>query len=242
MFNIEDEHKLRIFYGKRIGSKVPADSLGEEWKDYVFEITGGNDKQGFPMKQGVLTTNRVRLLLSEGHSCFQPRRTGERRRKSVRGCIVAEDLSVLSLIIVRKGIQDIPDLTDKIIPRRLGPKRANKIRKLFNLTKKDDVREFVLKFPLPKKEGKKQRFKSPKIQRLITPLVLQRKRRRLALKRDRHRLLKSKKTLCALIKHYIDFFDYRANAFETGTCLRYQTSPETFAEITSIFILSAIIM
>ena len=70
---------------------------------FVFRITGGNDKQGFPMKQGVLTNGRVRLLLSKGHSCYRPRRTGERRRKSVHGCIVDANLSVLSLIIIKKG-------------------------------------------------------------------------------------------------------------------------------------------
>ncbi|KAF4017118.1 hypothetical protein G4228_008677 [Cervus hanglu yarkandensis] len=53
------------------------------------------------MKQGVLTHGRVHLLLSKGHSCYRPRRTGERKRKSVRGCIV--DLSVLNLVIVKKG-------------------------------------------------------------------------------------------------------------------------------------------
>ena len=56
------------------------------------------------MKQGVLTTGRVRLLLSKGHSCFRPRRSGERRRKSVRGCIVDSQLSVLNLVIVKKGV------------------------------------------------------------------------------------------------------------------------------------------
>lgn len=55
------------------------------------------------MKQGVLTNGRVRLLLSKGHSCFRPRRTGERRRKSVRGCIVDSNLSVLALVVVKKG-------------------------------------------------------------------------------------------------------------------------------------------
>lgn len=68
-----------------------------------MRITGGNDKQGFPMKQGVLTNGRVRLLLSKGHSCYRSRRDGERRRKSVRGCIVDANLSALALIIVKKG-------------------------------------------------------------------------------------------------------------------------------------------
>ncbi|KAL3283867.1 hypothetical protein HHI36_018036 [Cryptolaemus montrouzieri] len=185
LFEIVDDHKIRIFFDKRMGSEVQADPLGDEWKGYIFKITGGNDKQGFPMKQGVLTNGRVRLLLSKGHSCYRPRRDGERRRKSVRGCIVDANLSVLSLVIVRKGEKDIPGLTDTNVPRRLGPKRANKIRKLFNLTKQDDVRQYVVKRPLPEKEGKRLRFKAPKIQRLITPVVLQRKRHRLALKKKR---------------------------------------------------------
>jgi len=50
-------------------------------------------------------SGRVRLLLSKGHSCYRPRRDGERRRKSVRGCIVDSNLSVLALVIVKKGEQ-----------------------------------------------------------------------------------------------------------------------------------------
>ncbi|CAL1545842.1 unnamed protein product [Lymnaea stagnalis] len=185
LIEVDDERKLRPFYDKRISAEVSADCLGDEWKGYMVRISGGNDKQGFPMKQGVLTTGRVRLLLSKGHSCYRPRRTGERKRKSVRGCIVDGNLSVLALVIIKKGEQDIPGLTDKTIPRRLGPKRASKIRKLFNLAKEDDVRQYVVRRPLPERDGKKAKSKAPKIQRLVTPVVLQRKRFRLALKKKR---------------------------------------------------------
>ena len=51
---VNDEKKLRIFYDLRMGDVVDADTLGDEWKGYQFKITGGNDKQGFPMMQGVL--------------------------------------------------------------------------------------------------------------------------------------------------------------------------------------------
>jgi len=185
LIDVEDEKKLRVFFDKRMSQEVDASSLGDEWKGYVVRISGGNDKQGFPMKQGVLTNGRVRLLLAKGHSCYRPRRTGERRRKSVRGCIVDANLAVLSLVIIKKGDGEIPGLTDGSVPRRLGPKRASKIRKLFNLTKEDDVRQYVLRRALPAKEGKKPRSKAPKIQRLVTPVVLQRKRHRLAMKRRR---------------------------------------------------------
>ena len=155
--------QVRPFYEKRMGQEVDASTLGDEWAGYVFRITGGNDKQGFPMKQGVLTQLRVRLLLSKGHSCYRQRRAGERKRKSVRGCIVDGNLSVISVVIVKKGDNDIPGLTDTTIPRRLGPKRASKIRKLFNLTKDDNVCQYVIKRPLPAKEGKKPQFKAPKV-------------------------------------------------------------------------------
>lgn len=137
------------------------------------------------MKQGVLSNGRVKLLLKKGHSCYRPRRKGHRRRKSVRGCIVDSNLSVLNLVILKKGDNDIPGLTDTTIPRRLGPKRVGNIRKLYNLSKEDDVRQYIIKRPLPAKEGKPQRSKAPKIQRLITPVRLQRKRHLLALKRKR---------------------------------------------------------
>lgn len=182
---VDDEKKLRPLYDKRISAEVSADCLGNEFKGYVMRITGGNDKQGFPMKQGVLTASRVKMLLSKGHSCFRPRHKGERKRKSVRGCIVDANLSVLAMTIVKKGEQDIPGLTDKTIPRRLGPKRASKIRKLFNLSKEDDVRQYVVRRPLAATDTKKARSKAPKIQRLVTPVVLQRKRHRLALKKRR---------------------------------------------------------
>ena len=60
----------------------------------------------------------------------------------MRGCIVALDLAVLALSIVKQGEDELPGLTDHVNPKRLGPKRATKIRKFFNLGKDDDVRLF----------------------------------------------------------------------------------------------------
>ena len=204
LIDIEDDKKLRPFMDKRISQEVEASCLGDEWKGYVVRITGGNDKQGFPMKQGVLTNNRVRLLLARGHSCYRERRSGERRRKSVKGCIVDSNLSVLSLVVVKKGESEIDGLTNRIVPRVRGPKRANKIRKLFNLTKEDDVRKYVVRKPLKVKEGKKEKFRAPKIQRLITPIRLQRKRRETALKKKRAERQKVQSTEYAkLLASYI---------------------------------------
>lgn len=63
LIDVEDEHKVRIFYEKRISQEVEGDALGDEFKGYVFRITGGNDKQGFPMLQG------MSILLGRLGSC-----------------------------------------------------------------------------------------------------------------------------------------------------------------------------
>lgn len=100
-------------------------------------------------------------------------------------------------------VADLPGITDVTRPRRLGPKRASKIRRLFvcpceqcawcvvclrveqDLDRTDDVRKYVVRRQLPPKEGKCTQSKAPKIQRLVTPVVLQRRRKRKAIKVQR---------------------------------------------------------
>jgi len=89
------------------------------------------------------------------------------------------------MIVIKKGDAEVEGLTDDSIPRRLGPKRASKIRKLFALSKEDDVRKYVIRRELAAKGDKKPGSKAPKIQRLVTPICLQRKRHRMAVKKTR---------------------------------------------------------
>jgi len=171
---IDDEKKLASFYDKRISQEVDGKALGDEFEDFIFRIAGGNDKQGFPMMQGVLRGERVRLLMSKGMTYYRPRRAGERKRKSVRGCIIGPDISVIQLVVVKAG-KEFPGLTDEasVRPRRLGPKRANNIRKLFNLSPEDKVEDYVIKRDVTRKG--RTVTKSPKIQRLVTPRRVMRK-------------------------------------------------------------------
>lgn len=178
--DIDEPAILANLYDKRLGQDIDGKVLGNQFEGYQFRIGGGNDKQGFPMKQGVITPRRVRLLLKAGSSCYRPRKDGERKRKTVRGCIVSSEISALHLIVLQKGTQEIKGLTDIVVPRRFGPKRASKIRALFNLDNKADLTQHVLRRQV--KEGK---FVSPKIQRLITPHRIARKARMLKEREDR---------------------------------------------------------
>lgn len=187
VYEIDDEKKLRTLYDKRLATEVDGEDLGDEFKGYVFKVMGGQDKQGFSMKQGVLTADRVQLMMAKGDQGCRGygMRKGERYKKSCRGCIISHQISVLHMTIVKKGEAELEGLTDNQIPRRLGPKRASKLRKLFALSKEDDVRKYVIRRELAAKGDKKPATKAPKIQRLVTPTVLQRKRHRLSVKKAR---------------------------------------------------------
>lgn len=155
-----------------MGNEFPGELLGQQFAGYVFKITGGNDKEGFSMRQGILKAGRVRILMEKGHKCYRPRRDGERKRKSVRGCIVGKDLSVIALSIIKHGEKAIEGVTTVKRARSLGPKRASKIRSLYQLEKKDDVRKYIVR-----KKGKSGKStKSPKIQRLVTSERIRRKK------------------------------------------------------------------
>uniref|UniRef100_A0A2K5XNM1 Small ribosomal subunit protein eS6 n=1 Tax=Mandrillus leucophaeus TaxID=9568 RepID=A0A2K5XNM1_MANLE len=143
-----------------MATEVAADALGEEWKGYVVRISGGNNKTRFPHEAGCL----------DPRTCPPTRRTGERKRKSVRGCIADTNLKGYSW-------------THTTVSHCLGPSRASRICKLFNLSKEDDVCQYVVRKPL-NKEDKKPRTKAPKIQRLVTLHVLQHKQQRIARKKQ----------------------------------------------------------
>eukprot|EP00659_Diplonema_papillatum_P013394 gene13394-20618_t len=180
-YELDDDKAVQRLVDKRVSQEFDGDILGEKYEGYVFAITGGSDKQGFPMKQGVLMNSRVKLLLDRGAIGYQAwrGRQGERNRKSVRGCIIGSDISVLNLIIRKKGKEELEGVTDTQVPRRLGPKRASHIKKLFDLGAEDDVRKYVIRREV------KGHSKAPKIQRLVTPVTRQRRRRRKALMKSR---------------------------------------------------------
>ena len=172
-FDITDDVLRRVNLNDyRLGNDVDGSIFGDQFKGYTFRLKGGSDKDGFPMVQGVLASSRVSLLIKRGAPGFNTfrGRSGERRRKALRGCIVGSDIAVLNVSIIKSGSQAIEGVTDVTLPRRLGPKRANNLRKLFNLSRDDDVRKFVVRRKVSK-AGKKDRFKGPKIQRLVTPVV-----------------------------------------------------------------------
>jgi small subunit ribosomal protein S6e len=199
-FKVEEEHKWGQVIDMKVGQEIDGEKiLGEAFKGYVLRISGGSDENGFAMKNGVLKKSRARLLIPPGTPGLRFGREGERKRRSVRGCIIDRDIGCVHFTIITKGAAEIAGLTDSKTPRRLGPKRANKIRKLFGLPKhsdkigsKDktkvavdrfDVCRYVVKRP-SKTVGDKQFYKAPRVQRLITSQRLRRKKEHKKAKRE----------------------------------------------------------
>ena len=60
---VDYERKLCTVYAKFMAMEVAADAPDEEWRGYVVQISGENDKQG-TMNQGGATHGRV-LLATE---------------------------------------------------------------------------------------------------------------------------------------------------------------------------------
>ena len=106
----EVEQAASGLLGKKLGEKVSLDSLG--LSGYEMEITGGSDKQGFPMRRDVEGTGRKKIILSVGPG-FHPKRKGHRKRKSIRGNTVSADTIQVNGKIVKHGTKAIDQVLGK---------------------------------------------------------------------------------------------------------------------------------
>ena len=60
-------HHANSLIGKKIGDEV--DGIFVSLPGYKLSITGGTDKNGFPMRKDLPGTSRRRLLLSHSQGC-----------------------------------------------------------------------------------------------------------------------------------------------------------------------------
>ncbi|MBS7287269.1 MAG: 30S ribosomal protein S6e [Candidatus Freyarchaeota archaeon] len=99
-----DDVKFRSLIDVKVGEIVKGDPLG--LVGYELQVTGGSDKDGFPMRTDIEGSGRKRVLLSTGPG-FKPRRKGERRRKLVRGNTISDDIYQVNMKVVKKGAKDV---------------------------------------------------------------------------------------------------------------------------------------
>jgi len=95
-----DEKKFR-FEGMKIGDTIKGGLIG--FPNYDFEITGGSDASGFPMRKDVHGPVKKRILLSKKAIGYKPLRKGEKKRKTVRGNEITFDMTLINLKILKYG-------------------------------------------------------------------------------------------------------------------------------------------
>ncbi|MHA2393404.1 MAG: S6e family ribosomal protein [Promethearchaeota archaeon] len=95
-----DEKKFR-FEGMKIGDIIKGGLVG--FPNYEFEITGGSDSSGFPMRKDVHGPVKKKILVSKRGIGYKPKRVGEKRRKTVRGNEVTTDMTLINLKVIKYG-------------------------------------------------------------------------------------------------------------------------------------------
>lgn len=113
-----------------MATEVAADALGEEQKGCVVGISGGNDKQGFLMKQGVLSHDLPCFLLSK-----TSRKTAE---KEVPVCLRMPcscqfECYQSTWLLGRGEGENSSGLTETTVSQQLEPTRASRIESFSNL-------------------------------------------------------------------------------------------------------------
>ncbi len=100
--------KAKNLIGKRIGDQIRGTELG--LPDSMLQITGGTDRDGFPMRGDIHGPGRKRILLASGPG-FRPREKGHRKKKTVRGDVISEDVQQINVKIIekrdRKGFESL---------------------------------------------------------------------------------------------------------------------------------------
>jgi len=101
---IEDSSQLT---GKKVGEEFDGGIAG--LSGYTLKITGGSDKQGFPMRRSIEGTVRKQIMLEDGAG-IQEDENGVRQRKSIRGNTVSDEIEQLNTQVVEEGSKSIEDL------------------------------------------------------------------------------------------------------------------------------------
>jgi len=94
------EDQAALLVGKKIGEKVAGDELG--YDGYEFEITGGSDSSGTPMRRDVDGSGKKRILAVKGIGVKQ-KRHGQKQRKTISANTIEEKTSQVNMKVTKEG-------------------------------------------------------------------------------------------------------------------------------------------
>ncbi len=113
--DIEKGKELALI-GKKISEAIDGGPFGAA--GYMFEITGGSDSSGFPMRRDIPENRKVSALIAEGPG-FRPTRKGERRKKVLRGNTVSQETAQVNMKVTQAG----PTALEQLFPKKEAAKK-----------------------------------------------------------------------------------------------------------------------
>jgi small subunit ribosomal protein S6e len=102
---IEIDEKRFRFENMKIGETIKGGLIG--FPNYEFQITGGSDASGFPMRRDVHGPVKKKILVSKRGIGYNPLRKGQKKRKTVRGNEVTSDMTLINLKIIKYGESEL---------------------------------------------------------------------------------------------------------------------------------------
>ena len=97
-----EEARAAPLIGRRIGETIDGSML--DLPEHKAQITGGSDKDGFPMRPSMHGGVRRKVVLSAGVG-FNPQNEGMRRRKTIRGNVITDEIVQINVKITEKPKQ-----------------------------------------------------------------------------------------------------------------------------------------
>ena len=85
--------------GRRLGETLDGAALG--FGGYKVKIAGGSDKDGFPMRSDIHGGVKTRVVMAQGVG-FHPASRGQRRRKTIRGSVITDEVVQINMIFVER--------------------------------------------------------------------------------------------------------------------------------------------
>jgi len=98
---LKDEDSKRLM-GLKIGDKLKGESI--DLAGYEFEITGGSDFAGFPMRRDVQGIGRKKILATHGVGLRKKRNArGVKIRKSVASNTIYDKTAQVNMKVLKEG-------------------------------------------------------------------------------------------------------------------------------------------
>ncbi|MHA2059539.1 MAG: 30S ribosomal protein S6e [Candidatus Ranarchaeia archaeon] len=152
---LKDE-KTRPLIGRKLGEEIQGEIVGVSGA--YLRITGGSDKDGFPMRPDIHGGVRKRSLVSGGIG-FHPKTKGQKKRRILRGNTITEDIVQVNLVRIPELTHQPPvEIKKKVIPKKPP---ATKKPTAPKATKKKPTKKPTTKKPTAPKATKKKPTKKP---------------------------------------------------------------------------------